>query len=122
MVRDEKVKPLDKLMDEKVDEFESGVEKERDKDLDNMIWDLGDYQSQEAPQAAEEFKEEVPAEEELAEKELRFISKEQGYLKEPKYVEEKIPGGEKIAGTTIGSAPEADECEIVCAPQTPEKK
>ncbi len=122
MIRDEKVKPLDKLMNEKIDEFESGEERERDKDLDNMIWELGDYESQEPPQDAAEFKEKPPVEEELAEKELRFISKGQGYLKEPDYVEEKIPGGEKITGSTVGPASEAEECEIVCAKPFPKKK
>ncbi len=116
MIRDEKVKPLDKLIGEKVNEFESGEEKDKDKDLDNMIWELGDYESQEAPQAAEEFKEGPPIEEELAEKELRFVPKEKGYLKEPLYVEEEVAGAGKVAeAKTIGPAGEAEECEIVCA-------
>ncbi len=98
MIRDEKVKPLDKLMDEKIDEFESGAERERDKDLDNMIWELGDYESQEPPQDAGEFKERPPIEEELAEKEVRFLSNGHGQLQEPDYGEEEVPGGEKTPG------------------------
>ncbi len=99
MVQGRKVRPLDKLMKEKIDEFESGDEKQRDKDLDDMIWELGDYESQEPPQDAVEFKEPLPIEEELGEKELRSIGKGQGSLKEPDYGEEEMPGGEKIPGS-----------------------
>ena len=123
MVRDEKVKPLDKLMDEKTNEFESGVEKERDKDLDNMIWELGDYENQESPQDAAEFKADPPIEEELGEKELRAAGKGQAHLREPDYVEDALPGGEKLVeAMTVGPAGEEEEGESAPAEPYPKKK
>ena len=71
MNRDENVKPLDILLDEKIREFESGRDKEFDKELDEMIWELGDYENEEPLLEAEEFQKEVPIEEELAEKKRR---------------------------------------------------
>jgi hypothetical protein len=71
MNRDENVKPLDILLDEKIREFESGRDKEFDKELDEMIWELGDYENEEPLPEAEEFQKEVPIEEELAEKKRR---------------------------------------------------
>ena len=110
MIRDEKIKPVDKLMNEKIDEFESGTEKERDKDLDKMIWELGDYESQEAPQEAKEFEEPVPIEEELVEKEIRFVSNGEGSLVESG--EERLPGAEKIPGSAaFVPATEEEESE-----------
>lgn len=64
---DDKMMPLDKLMDQKTKEFESGSDRECDKDLDAMIWRLGDFETEEPPQDAGEFGEELPAEEELIE-------------------------------------------------------
>jgi hypothetical protein len=64
----DKLKPLDKLLDDQMQEFESGEEKKCDKDLDAMIWKLGDYENEEPPQAADEFAEAPPIEEELVEK------------------------------------------------------
>lgn len=109
MVRDEKIKPVDKLMNEKIDEFESGTEKERDKDLDKMIWELGDYESQEPPQEAKEFEEPLPIEEELVEKGIRSVSNGQGSLIEPG--EERLPGAEKIPGSAafVPATEEEDE-------------
>ena len=69
----DKVKPLDELFDEKAREFGSGEDQECDRDLDSLIWKLGDYESEEPPQAAGEFGEEPPIEEELVEKRL-FIA------------------------------------------------
>ena len=63
----DKIKPLDKLLDEKVKEFESGEDRECDKDLDTMIWELGNFEEDEPPQDAGEFAEEPPVEEELVE-------------------------------------------------------
>ncbi|HEX7534095.1 MAG TPA: hypothetical protein VF343_02475, partial [Syntrophales bacterium] len=54
----DKLKPLDKLLDDQMQEFDSGEEKKCDKDLDVMIWKLGDYENEEPP----------PIEEELVEK------------------------------------------------------
>jgi hypothetical protein len=62
------LKPLDKLLDDQMQEFDSGEEKKCDKDLDVMIWKLGDYENEEPPQAADEFVEAPPIEEELVEK------------------------------------------------------
>ncbi len=64
----DKLKPLDKLLDDKMQEFESGEEKKCDKDLDEMIWKLGDYENEEPLQEAAEFKEAPPIEEQLVEK------------------------------------------------------
>ncbi len=106
MARDEKVKPLDKLLDEKLMEFESGEEAVRDKELDNMIWSLGDYESHEPPQEGENFKETPPIEEDLVEKELRISHKEEKEdvsFAEPRHVEEELPGGEKLVeAKTVG--------------------
>jgi hypothetical protein len=66
----DKIKPLDRLFDEKMDEFESGEERACDKDLDTLIWELGDFESEESPQEAKEFEEESPIEEELVEKRM----------------------------------------------------
>jgi hypothetical protein len=63
----DKVEPLDKLMGEKTNEFDSGEDRACDKDLDAMIWERGDYENKESPQEAEEFAEEPPIEEELVE-------------------------------------------------------
>jgi hypothetical protein len=64
----DKLKPLDKLLDDKMQEFESGEEKKCDKDLDVMIWKLGDYENDEPLQEADEFAEAPPIEEDLVEK------------------------------------------------------
>ena len=64
----DKLKPLDKLLDDNIQEFESGEEKKCDKDLDEMIWKLGDYENEEPLSEAGEFTEAPPIEEELVEK------------------------------------------------------
>jgi hypothetical protein len=71
MAYEEKVRPLDKLFDEKIKAFESGRDKEFDRDLDEMIWELGDYENEEPLNEAEEFQKEVPIEEDLVEKKRR---------------------------------------------------
>ena len=71
MAYEEKVRPLDKLFDEKIKAFESGSDKEFDRDLDEMIWELGDYENEEPLNEAEEFQKEVPIEEDLVEKKRR---------------------------------------------------
>ncbi len=102
MARVDKVKPLDELLDDKIDEFESGEEKERDRDLDSMIWELGDYESQEPPEAAAEFQEERQIEEELAEKKVRGSKSGRATFIEPRFEEEKLSGGEKVEALQIG--------------------
>lgn len=64
----DKLKPLDKLLDDQIQEFDSGEDRKCDKDLDAMIWRLGDYENEEPREAADEFREEAPIEEELVEK------------------------------------------------------
>ncbi|MGO9138632.1 MAG: hypothetical protein ACLP9S_04915 [Syntrophales bacterium] len=46
----DKLKPLNKLLDDQTQEFESGEEKKCDNDLDVMIWELCDYENEEPPQ------------------------------------------------------------------------
>ncbi|HVO66025.1 MAG TPA: hypothetical protein VMT12_06015 [Syntrophales bacterium] len=75
MNRNENVKPLDILLDEKIKEFESGIDKEYDTELDEMIWELGDYETEEPLPEAEEFPEKVPIEEDLVEKKRRTAKK-----------------------------------------------
>ncbi|HYA14460.1 MAG TPA: hypothetical protein VEF33_09000 [Syntrophales bacterium] len=75
MNRNENVKPLDILLDEKIKEFESGIDKEYDTELDEMTWELGDYENEEPLPEAEEFQEKVPIEEDLAEKKRRTAKK-----------------------------------------------
>lgn len=68
MARYERVKPLDAIFNDKAMEFESGRDRYRDRELDEMIWELGDYENEEPPMEILEFGEEVPIEEELTEK------------------------------------------------------
>ncbi len=92
----DKLKPLDKLLDDKIREFESGEEKKCDKDLDVMIWELGDYENEEPRQEAGEFKEAPPMEEELVEK--RSIHGAKGL---PSYMtEEDVTTGHSIRPET----------------------
>ena len=70
----DEVKPLDKLIETKTKELESGRDRVCDKDLDKMVWELGDYENEEPLQDAEEFADEPPIEEEFVKKTLRFPS------------------------------------------------
>lgn len=63
----DETKPLDRLFVEKSEEFDSGEERECDKELDEMIWKLGDYENEQPPQESAEFSEDLPIEEELVE-------------------------------------------------------
>ncbi|HET6462054.1 MAG TPA: hypothetical protein VFG29_14830 [Syntrophales bacterium] len=64
----ERVKPLDAIFNDKATEFESGRDRYRDRELDEMIWEFGDYENEEPLMEIIEFEPEVPIEEELAEK------------------------------------------------------
>jgi hypothetical protein len=66
----ERVKPLDELLDDKITEFESGYDRECDKELDTMVWELGGYENETPPHEAAEYEEDVPIEEELVEGEM----------------------------------------------------
>jgi hypothetical protein len=71
MVYEDKVKPPDKLLDYKMKKFESGRDKAYDRDLDEMIWELSDYENEEPLDEAEDFQKAVPIEEELVENKRR---------------------------------------------------
>ena len=71
MVYEDKVKPPDKLLDDKMKEFESGKDKAYDRDLDEMICELSDYENEEPLDEAEDFQKAVPIEGELVEKKRR---------------------------------------------------
>jgi hypothetical protein len=68
MARYERVKPPDTFFNEMMLEFGSGGDRVRDKDFDEMVWELGDYENVEPPMEILEFEPEGPIEEELAEK------------------------------------------------------
>ncbi len=71
MACDGRIKPLDKLLDDMIVEFESGAGRLYNRDLDEMIWEFGDYENEEPLLEASEFKAEVPIEEDLVEKKMR---------------------------------------------------
>jgi hypothetical protein len=100
----DKVKPLDELIGDKINEFDSGKDKECDKDLDTLIWELGDYENEEPPQEAEEHMEEVPIEDELAEKTMTVDRHGRASFKEVPETEELFFTGEQLAtASSIGS-------------------
>jgi hypothetical protein len=115
MARDENLLPIDALINEKIETFDSGEDKEHDHDLDRAIWELGDYENEEPLQDASEFKEEAPLEEELVEKEMIHTDGGRVYLKEP----ELVVDTELVKANIIQRMPlrieiESDEYEIVC--------
>lgn len=99
---DDNVKPLDKLLDDKEKEFESGEDRLCDKELDTLIWELGDYETEEPEQEAQEYEEDKPVEEELVEKSVSVNRKGRVSLKEdmaPAYstiIEEEVAEGRSI--------------------------
>ncbi len=95
----DKVKPLDELLDDQIKEFDGGKDRVCDKDLDTMIWELGDFENEEPPQDAEEFGEEQPIEEELMEKDMVVGRRGRVSLKDVGNAEEDE--GKKV--TTAGS-------------------
>jgi hypothetical protein len=98
----DKVKPIDELLDDKIREFETGEDKACDKELDNMIWELGDYENEEAPQEAKEFAEEPPIEEELVEKTMT-VGRKGVSFKESWEAEEPLTGEDFATASSIGS-------------------
>ena len=76
---DDKIKPLDRMFDDQIIEFESGEDKTCDRDLDKMIWELGDYGNEEPPIEATEFDEDKPVEEELIERKMIHGSNKKPY-------------------------------------------
>lgn len=68
----ERVKPLDTFLNDITREFESGRDRYRDRDLDETIWELGNYENEDPPMEIFEFGEEPPIEEDLVEKKMRL--------------------------------------------------
>ena len=68
----ERVKPLDTFLNEITREFESGRDRYRGRELDETIWELGDYENEEPPMKILEFEEKQPIEEDLVEKKKRL--------------------------------------------------
>ncbi|MEN6620740.1 MAG: nuclear transport factor 2 family protein [Smithella sp.] len=107
------VKPLDKLLNDKAKEFESGEDRLRDKELDTLIWELGDYETEEPEQEAREFEDEKPIEEELAEK---TVVKRRGreLLKEDMEATDSMIAEEEIAAVRpIGRGNQEKEKTII---------
>lgn len=92
----DKLKPLDKLMDEKTNEFDSGEDRACDKDLDAMIWKLGDFENEESPQEAVEFAEEPPIEEELVEGKIVVGKNGQSSFREDRQAGEEVSNGVEL--------------------------
>ncbi len=76
MARKRKVEEIDEILDEKADEYESGMERKQDTELDDMVWERGGYEDKE-PLFSEtlEFSpdnrpDEIPIDEQLTEKEF----------------------------------------------------
>jgi hypothetical protein len=93
----DKVKPLDELLDDQIKEFRSGEDRACDKDLDKMIWELGDYENEEPTTSAAEFGEEKSIEENIVEKKMIHGSNDQPYY---------IDAGENVT-KAHSSGPEA---------------
>jgi hypothetical protein len=95
----DKVKPLDKLLDDQIKEFESGKDRVCDPELDKMMWELGDYENEEPKMEAKEFADDKPIEEDLVEKKVIFDSDEKPY-----YIEGDLTEKEFLAGDEVVSA------------------
>ncbi len=99
----DKVRPLDELLGDNIGEFDSGRDKECDKDLDTLIWELGDYENEEPRQEAEEYMDETPIEDELIEKTMIVGRKGRASFKEVPEEEESFFTGEQLAtASSIG--------------------
>ena len=98
----DKVKPLDKLLEDQIEEFDSGKDAVCDKELDKMMWELGDYENKEPTMEAKDFEEENPIEEELVEKRMIHGSNKKPYYMEDEPAKEDImPGDEVVAAHSI---------------------
>ena len=98
----DRVKPLDKLLDEKIGEFGRGGERAWDRELDEMIWKFGQLEPEEGSQAREEFEDlgQHPAmEEELVEGTIS-PGRRGGFS----FREERHDGDQPVAGVHIPSA------------------
>lgn len=97
----DKIKPLDRLLDDQIKEFDSGKDRVCDKDLDKMMWELGDYENEEPKMEAESFEDEKPMEENLTEKKEIFGSNEVPYYMEDNMAQEEIPPGEQVVIVSV---------------------
>jgi hypothetical protein len=93
----DKIKPLDRLFEETIREFESGGDKECDEDLDMMIQELGDYEDEELPKASRRFDKKNPSEESLVEKKMVTGKRGRPRLVEGSLALEEITAGEDVA-------------------------
>jgi hypothetical protein len=106
----DKIKPLDRLFDEKLDEFESGEDRACDKELDTLIWELGDFENGESPQEAREFEDEPPIEEELVEKGMVVGRNHRASFKEDGRAGEAGSDGVELASArSIGTEPKREK-------------
>jgi hypothetical protein len=64
MARRKSRESLDDILKDKQDEFESGLDRKEDEDLDDLIWDLGGYENDAPLDERSEFERELPAVEE----------------------------------------------------------
>jgi len=76
MARKRKIEEVDEVLEEKADEYESGMERKQDSELDDMIWERGGYEDKEPlfsetlEFSPENMPDEIPIEEQLTEKEF----------------------------------------------------
>lgn len=118
---DDNVKPLDKLLDDKAREFESGEDRICDKELDTLIWELGDYETGEAPQEAGEYEEAKPIEEELVEKSITVGRSGRTSFKE-KRIEADFAEEGIAAASSLGSEKERKETKILHRVHVPDNR
>jgi hypothetical protein len=99
----DKVRPLDELLGDNIGEFDSGRDKECDKDLDTLIWELGDYENEEPRQEADEYMDDTPIEDELVEKTMIVGRNGRASFKEVPEEDESSFTGEQLAlASSIG--------------------
>ncbi len=102
----DRVRPLDELLDDQIREFDSGRDTVCDRDLDRMIWKLGDFDNEEPLQDAEEFLDEPPVEEELIEKRRIAGGRGRSSFSGGRSAEEAFFAGEHLAtARAIGAEP-----------------
>lgn len=98
----DRIKPLDRLLEDQIREFESGEDRVCDKDLDKMMWELGDYENEVSKMDAAEFDDEKPIEENLVEKKMIFGSNEKPYYIEGDLAgEEILPADDVVSGHSM---------------------
>jgi len=91
---------LDELLGDNIGEFDTGRDKECDKDLDTLIWELGDYENEEPRQAADEYLDDRPIEDELVEKTVIVGRNGRTSFKEVPEEQESFFTGEQLASAS----------------------